>query len=967
MNAPEALLTPLDERTGVAPEAAHARALMDRSQTGLYVVLDGFIRYCNLSSAAMLGWPVDQLTGQPHAVVMAPAYRAHAQAAVQRRLDDKPGRAGDVQCQRRDGSLFDVRILARRIDFEGRPAVLVTLLDISELKDALRRAEWNASMLARTEALCRTGSFEVDWPSGRLRMSSGLRALLGLADTDPTDTDIDTLSWVPPEERAYVAGIWRNAVPDDPFEFQHRLQCADGRMLVVLHRGIRGSDVDGAARGVAILQDISAQRDAEQRIQDLANHHEVTGLPNRAWLLDQVDAAMHAARWESRGFALMAIEVPRIASVKANMGFGAGDTLAMAVAARLREACAGTEVVAQLADTEFALMLDTHDAEAVRGRALALRRCVEAPVRLGSTDVYPQCVIGVASFPADADAAGRLLECAQTARLDVPGGQGLAFFKPEANQRAMRAMQVESALGQAIENNEFQLHYQPQVSLSTGRIRGAEALLRWTSGELGVVSPVEFIPVAERTGLIGAIGEWVMRRACEQLAAWRRTGLPPLRLSVNLSPSQLQRPDLAQHVQALLLETGADPACLGIELTESMVMADVERASTVLRAIKAIGVEISLDDFGTGFSSLSCLCRLPIDVVKVDRSFVHDVTAPAQDVSVTRAIINMTHGLQMQALAEGVETEGQLALLAAAGCDQVQGYWFSQPVPADEFEVMVRIDKRLPERFISRRGAARARTLLLVDDEENILNALKRLLRRDGYRIVTAGSAAEGLQRLAEEDVDVIVSDQRMPGMTGVEFLHRAKDLYPDTLRMVLSGFTDLQSIIDAVNEGAIYKFLTKPWDDERLRGHVAQAFRSKEMADENRRLAHQVETANADLATLNDRLERLLGQQREQVEVLELSAGSMREVLDELPAAVLGIDPDGMVAFVNREAGRLLPRAHTLLGCALADTLTLPVGAGASTVTLDGLLFDVLVREMRAGSHPRGSLLMLLPRPRDA
>ena len=272
-------------------------------------------------------------------------------------------------------------------------------------------------------------------------------------------------------------------------------------------------------------------------------------------------------------------------------------------------------------------------------------------------------------------------------------------------------------------------------------------------------------------------------------------------------------------------------------------MEDSQHAAQVLHALKAIGFEIALDDFGTGYSSLSRLHQMPIDVVKIDRSFVSDVTAATEDASVTRAIITMAHSLQLLVLAEGVENELQLGLLAANGCDLIQGYYFSKPVPADAIETMLREDRRLPEQFMTRSN--RGRTVLLVDDEEHILSCLEQLLRGDGYRIVRAHSAAEGLQRLADTPIDVIVSDQRMPGMTGVEFLRRARHLYPSTVRIVLSGFTDLQSITDAVNEGAVCKFLTKPWDNERLRAHVAEAFQQKEMVDENRRLAREGESAN--------------------------------------------------------------------------------------------------------------------------
>jgi PAS domain S-box-containing protein/diguanylate cyclase (GGDEF)-like protein len=950
-----------------------ALQLLQQVQVGLFVEQDSVIIYANPALASLLGWCEAELVGRnPNSLVTA-QYREAARAVVQRRLAGKAGRPGDMRFLRCDGSSFDARVHSRRIEFEGRAALLVTVTDIGELKQALQRAEWNAGMLARSESLCRSGSFEIILPGGEVTLSAGLRALLGLPDDPDTPLHIDALPWVPEDERALVAGIWRCAVQGEPIEFQHRVSCADGRRLTVRQIGLLSPAAQGgdAAHGVAIVQDITTQREAEQRIEELSSHDEVTGLPNRKSFLDQVDAAMHAARWGDGGLALLTIDVPRIADIKSSMGFGAGDALAMALAARLSHGAGRGEAVARLGETEFALMAEVSSADAtdaMRQRAATLADALQAPVTLGVTDVFPRCLIGVALFPGDADGADALVEAAQNARLEVTGGAGLAFYKPESATRAMREMQLEAGLRRAIDGNQFELHYQAQVDLSDGHIRGAEALLRWTSPELGPVSPAEFIPVAERAGLIGAIGDWVLQRACTQAAAWRTLAAKPVRVGVNLSPAQLQRPDLARHVQAMLVAAGAHASSLAIEVTESVLMADVERAAQVLHELKAIGVEIALDDFGTGFSSLSWLCRLPLDVLKVDRSFVHDVTSASQDVSVTRAIIRLAHSLKLEVLAEGVETEGQLSLLAADGCDSMQGYFFAHPLPADEFAQLLRTDKRLPPQFVSR--VRRTRTLLLVDDEDNIVSALKRTLRRDGYHIVTARDAAEGLQRLTEHEVDVIVSDQRMPGMTGVEFLRRAKDLYPHTVRMVLSGYTELQSIIDAVNEGAIYKFLTKPWDDERLREHVAEAFRQKGMADENRRLSHQVESANADLAGLNARLGQLLEQQRQHAELLQAHASHSRELIDELPAAVLGIDPDGLVVMVNRCAESLWPEAGALLGRHASELLPAWIDAAAtdamatSSTDMDiaGRSFRVVSRRMNDGSGARGSLLLFWP-----
>ena len=962
--------------SGAVPGGCHltgedAVRLIEHSQTGHFVVQDDRIVYANPTLANLLGWNVDELVGQPHEVTTPLEWRERTREIVARRLAGRDGRPGQMPFLRRDGSRFDTRIFATLVQFAGRPAVLVTLHDIAELTSALRLASWNAEMLARTESLCRSGSFEVSLPDGQVLPSSGLRELVGW----PGSTDmaqLDALEWIPPDEREFVAGIWRTATPGEPFDFQHRVLTSTGQRLIVLHRGRVEDDGTGGRRGVAMLQDITSQREAELRLQELATHDEVTGLPNRAAFLDQVDAAIVSAGWDERLVVLLTIDVPRIGELRDRMGFGAGDALAMALASRLQQERGEGESVAHLGNQEFALLLELPQAvddlkAVVMKRANALRLALEAPVQIASTEIFARCVIGVASFPGDARQPTELLELAQTARLRATPKASVVLYQPDSNVRALREMRIEASLRQAIDGDELELHYQPQVDMSTGTVAGAEALLRWTSPVIGSVSPAEFIPIAERTGLIGGLSEWVLRRVCRQIADWRAAGVPVVRIGVNFSPSQLQRRDLASHIQAILLETGVDPSALGVEVTEGTVMADATHAAAVLSEIKALGIEVSLDDFGTGFSSLSCLRSLPIDVVKVDRSFVYDVTAAPADVSVTRAIITMAHALQIKVLAEGVETEGQLSLLAANRCDLFQGYWFSRALTADDFAALLREDRRLPERFVTR--VRNSRTLLLVDDEEGILASLKRLLRRDGYTIVTANSAAQGLQRLAEYEVDVIVSDQRMPGMTGVEFLRRIKELYPHTIRMVLSGYTEMQSIIDAVNEGAIYKFLTKPWDDSRLREHIAEAFRQKDLADENRRLARQVENANADYLALNARLETLLEQQRDEAELLTLAAAGTRDALEALPAPVLVVDADDTLAFVNQEARRLLPQVAGEIGRPAVEVLPANLWramrnaptAEPLVVDLAGQEHHLVTRSLMRNGAVHGQILLLV------
>lgn len=954
-----------------------ARELIDRSQTAHVVVQVGRIVYANQAFAEQTGWALEDLLGQDHGAVTPPEHRERVAAVVARRLAGKVGRPGRMSVLLRDGRRLDARVLATRVSFRGLPAVLITLHDVSELSQALHRARWSAEMLERTEALCRSGSFEIALPAGLVTPSIGLRRLVGLADDAPLGV-VDALEWVLPDERDFVAGIWRGAEPGEPFDFQHRVLTAQGERLIVLHRGLVERDEAGMLRGVALLQDITAQRQAEQRLQDLATLDEVTGLANRACFLDKVDAAIVAAGWEPRIVTLLAIDVPRIGELHERMGFGAADALAMTLAARLQQDLCPGETAARLGSQEFGLMLELpQEPEQARvmalGRAEALRRKLEQPLEIGATRTFARCVVGVASYPGDARSPAGLLELAQTARLRAEVESPVVLYEPASNLSALREMRVEALLRQAIDEDELELRYQPQVDLSDGRIAGVEALLHWTSRELGPVEPDEFVRVAERTGLIGRLGDWVLRRVCRQIAAWRAESVPAVRVALNLSPMQLQRRDLAAHIQSILIGSGADPAQICIEVTEGAVMADVAHAAETLREIKALGIEVALDDFGTGYSSLSCLRSLPIDLVKVDRSFVHDVTAAPEDVSVTRAIITMAHGLQLRVLAEGVETDGQLSLLSANRCDLIQGARFSEALPPEACARLLREGRCLPERFLTR--ARSARTLLLVDDEEHVLASLKRLLRRDGHVIVTAASAAEGLQRLAENEVDVIVSDQRMPGMTGVEFLRRAKELYPNTIRMVLSGYTELQSIIDAINEGAIYKFLTKPWDDALLREHVGEAFRQKAMADENRRLARQVEAANADFQALNERLAATLAQQRNEAELVALAASGTRDALQSLPAAVLIVDSEGALAYANTEALRLSPSLAAELGGAASDVLlpclrdlparTPHTGEVREWVDIDGRSHMALCKGWSYGDHPAGHLLMLMPADR--
>ncbi|HEU4852718.1 MAG TPA: EAL domain-containing protein, partial [Telluria sp.] len=637
------------------------------------------------------------------------------------------------------------------------------------------------------------------------------------------------------------------------------------------------------------------------------------------------------------------------------------------VAGRLRGAVRDEDVPARFGGGEFALLLrSVGDAAQASAACAAIGAALAEPVHVDGRPVTCDFTTGITLYPRDAgDArdAGTLLRHAQMA-LEGARMQGVGshhFYSAQLSERARERERTVAALRQGLARGEFELAYQPAADLRTGQITSLEALLRWRHPERGLLPAGKFIAIAEDAGLTGALGDWVMRRALQDLHDWKEAGLPALRVSVNMWPRQLHDTTLAARISALLAEFEVDPALFALEVRESAIGDDDAGAAQVLAAVRQLGVGLVLDDFGTGMSSLNHLKHLPADLIKIDASLIANIVGDPRSAAMCKTIVAMAHHLGIEVAAEGVETEQQCDFLRLQMCDQIQGHFFAGALDAPAIGAMLADGHALPAHLL--RIQARKRTLLLVDDEPNILSALKRLLRRDDYRTLTAGSGQEALAILEREEVDVIVSDQRMPGMLGSEFLHVAKSLYPNTLRIMLSGYTELQSVTNAVNEGAIYKFLTKPWDDDLLRGHIADAFRLKEISDENQRLNLELRTAIHDLATANRKLEVLLQKQQKQIHVNEVSLHVARELLQSIPMPVLGVDDDGMIAFVNAAAGALFGAG--LLG---SDAhAVLPVlfdGPRPSATQGNVIIFDrpyhATIHSMGEQSSSRGTLVML-------
>ena len=538
-------------------------------------------------------------------------------------------------------------------------------------------------------------------------------------------------------------------------------------------------------------------------------------------------------------------------------------------------------------------------------------------------------------------------------------------------QRAFDGEDIAAALRTAIAENQFALLYQPLVNLQTGTISSLEALLRWHHPRLGLLEAGQILALIDAAGMTAAVGDWVLERACQDAQRWRQHDPAALKLAINVAPGQFCDPGFGAAVAKQLRACGMEPALLSLEITEAALIQAGAECDALLAGCRAHGLHLTLDDFGTGHSSLNNLKRYSFDALKIDARFVRDVATDSSDAAMCRTIIAMAHHLGMHVVAEGVETESQCDFLRRNMCDEIQGWFFAAPCTPDAIDLLLAERRALPPHLL--RMHKPLRRLLLVDDEPNIVAALKRLLRSEQYQIFTAHSGPQGLELLAEQPVDVIVSDQRMPGMVGADFLRKAREQYPETIRIMLSGYTELQSVTDAVNEGAIYKFLTKPWDDEQLRGHIAEAFRVKEIADENLRLDLEVRTANQELAAANRRMEQLLTEKQRQITRDEISLSIARELLQHLPLPIIGMDDDGMIAFINGAAEALFHHDSGLLGNEAASVLpqlfppdeaAAPAAPSAGSHThladIAGQRYAVVVYPMGGSSASRGSLITL-------
>ncbi len=522
------------------------------------------------------------------------------------------------------------------------------------------------------------------------------------------------LRCVHPDDRRRVLEVMRGALRDhQPFALEHRV-VAPNRMSRTVH--IQGEiSLDDFGRPIGFFgtaRDITAQKLSEGQIRYLAYHDALTGLGNRLWFTDRFRDALEQARRHERRVGLLFIDLDRFKQINDIYGQSGGDRILGAVAKRMVQLVRNTDrvarhapdwkgaVVSRLGGDEFTVLLT--DLSKPSDAAFVARRILDAiarPIALQEQATFMTASIGITVFPEDGIEVEAILQNAAAAMYVAKqnGGNGYQFYTHSLNAVAQRRVALESKLRQATSANEFQLAYQPKIHIATGRLIGAEALLRWQNPELGSVSPKDFIPILEDTGLIVRVGEWVLRTACEQSMAWRAQGLDPGPVSVNLSARQFEDDGLIGMVSRALETTGLSGDQLELEITETTLMQNQEMAISVLRTFKNMGIRISLDDFGTGYSSLSYLKRFPVDVLKIDGSFVRDLPGDADDAAIITAIISIAKAMSLTVIAEGVETEAQQDFLRAQGCDEVQGFLWSPPQTPESFTMWLQRRQTTPK------------------------------------------------------------------------------------------------------------------------------------------------------------------------------------------------------------------------------------------------------------------------------
>ena len=553
----------------------------------------------------------------------------------------------------------------------------------------------------------------------------------------------------------------------------------------------------------------------------------LTGLLNRQLLHTRLAQAIDAASGGEQGVAVILLDIMRFKLFNDSVGQALGDALLQQVAARVSSCISASSLVARAGSDEFAIMVtDLPTEQALIKQAQALITALEQPVVLQGQPYYIEVCLGISQYPGDSDSPASLMRHADQALLQAKrkGCSAYSLFKDLHYSKLNESHVPEQALRRALDHVELCLYYQPQIDLYNKSVLGAEALLRWNHPQKGLLSAAQVIPLAEETGLIDPIGRQVLHMACMQARLWNTPGSGQLfTVSVNVSAQQFLQADFTNQIENELALTGVSPAALKLEITESLLLPESNHIRRMLDHLKALGMQLAVDDFGTGYASLGYLRHFPLDWLKVDRGFVQDIASSPNDAAIVCAMIDLAHSLGMKVMVEGIENSTQLAFVQRRHSDAAQGYYIERPMAADALTRWLRAPTLPP--FATDGKQAANHNVLLLEDDESQRQIMALWLREDNFQVLLAGNAQQAFSILAEQSVDVLVVDYALPDLDGIEFMRRVRAIYPGTVRLLISARTDHNALARAINEGGVFRFLPKPITQDQLSGAVRNAF----------------------------------------------------------------------------------------------------------------------------------------------
>ena len=650
---------------------------------------EGHFMYVNQEVSRVLGYTREELRNMSVSDID-PNYQSSRFTEAWEALKLTGSQTFETQHIAKNGNIISVEVQSNYFLYDGVDYNFAVVKDISECKLMKEKTKYNETRLNEAQRIAKIGSWEYTFSDLTLTLSDEMYRIFEIVQTSSHASYQEYFNTIHPEDRTTLETVFDDSVQNKlPYEITHRLLMSDGRIKYIEERGKTIYDGSGnPLRSIGTVQDITERKVFEKQIEFMALHDALTGLPNQALAKVHTEKIIDKAQSTQSKMAILFIDLDGFKDINDSLGHSMGDLLLKMVASRLMEGIGIKDILSRQGGDEFLLILtDIKEANDVINITEKLLETFEDSFQVHNHFLSLSASIGVSLYPDHGETFETLLKCADTAmyKAKEQGKNGYCFYTQQMNHNLIGQFKLQNDLKSALQNNEFILHYQPQIDLSNNSITGAEALIRWRHPQLGMIPPMSFIPIAESSGLIIQIGQWVIEEACAQAALWHRNGVE-ISVAVNISAVQFRRGNLETIILKALTQSGLNPRYLELELTESIMMHDIESTLQTVHNLKELGIQLSIDDFGTGYSSLAYLKRFAVDKLKIDQSFVRDILNDPEDAAIVQTIIHMGKTLKLKTIAEGVEDANALALIESYGCDEVQGYHFAKPLEASEFE-----------------------------------------------------------------------------------------------------------------------------------------------------------------------------------------------------------------------------------------------------------------------------------------